>query len=176
MTTPDPRDHQTHPPEDPLAKIAVRQATLRFERGRRSKPASPALILQRTQSIHDGHSRWARQAGVALDYTLEDLRRFVQRKLSAAACPFCRQPLDAASFALTHKNPPLRGGRHALTNLIVCCETCRALKGMLDAHEFRELVLLLQTWPEPIRRHFLARFLAGRRRRPGPPPNPPRAA
>jgi hypothetical protein len=174
--TPEPRDHETRPPEDPLAKLAVRQARERFVLGRPMRQSSPALLLQRTQRIHAAHSRRARRVGVAVDYSVEELRRMVQHKLSAGGCPFCRAELTANSFALTHKNPPRRGGRHSLVNLIVCCKRCRAIKGLLDGQEFQELLLLIRNWPEVIRRRFLARLLRGRRCPRPRPPDPPQAA
>jgi hypothetical protein len=174
--TPDPRDHETHPPEDPLAKLAVRQARERFVLGRPMRQNFPALVLQRTQRMHEARFRRACRAKVAVDYTLEELRRLVRHKLSASGCPYCRAELTAKSFALTYKNPPRRGGRHALVNLIVCCKRCRAIKGLLDGQEFRELLLLLQTWPDAIQQQFLARFLRGRRRPRPQPPDSSRAA
>jgi 5-methylcytosine-specific restriction endonuclease McrA len=176
MPAPNSRDYETRPPEDPLANLAVRQARLDFQRGARLRPTSPSLLSRRTRQIHEDHGRRARQAGVKLDYSLVELRALIERKMSASGCLYCRRELTARSFAVTHKNPPRRGGRHALVNLIICCKRCRALKGMLDAQEFQELLLLTRAWPEAIRRQFLACLLAGRRRGPVPPPDAPHAA
>jgi hypothetical protein len=174
--TPDPRDHETRPPEDPLAKLSVRQARERFVLGRPMRQNSPALVLQRTQRMHETHCRHARRAGVAVDYTVEELRQLVQRKLSASGCPYCRKELTASTFALTYKNPPRRGGRHGLVNLIVCCTRCRAIKGMLDGQEFQELLVMMRNWPEAVRHWFVARLLRGRGRYGPRPPDSPRAA
>jgi hypothetical protein len=174
--TPDPRDHETHPPEDPLANMAVRQARIQFRTGRRVPVYSPTLFSNRLKRIHEKQSRLASQAGATIDYTVEELRQLVQRKVSASGCPFCRRELSKTAFAVTYKNPPRRGGRHALANLIVCCRPCRAIKGLLDGQEFQELAQLMRTWPEPIRRQFSVRLLRGRRRSGPFPPEAPRAA
>jgi hypothetical protein len=53
---------------------------------------------------------------------------------------------------------------------MACCRICRALKGPLDAQEFRELALLMDRWPKAVRRRFIARLGIGRHGK------PPRAA
>ena len=171
MSTPTPEPNDTRPPEDPLAEHALRQAARRFERGRRAPRSAPALLSERVRRIYDLHQRRAAKAGAVPDYRPDDLLRLIQRRL-AECCPYCRQTLTAASVAVTHKNPPPRGGRHALANLVVCCKTCRAVKGPLDGQEFRELLLVMCGWPEVVRRLFLSRL----RHTDRAPPDRPRAA
>jgi 5-methylcytosine-specific restriction endonuclease McrA len=166
-----------------LADLGVVQAERRFERGRQLISGGQLRFLRRTQRWYEAHKRCAFRAGIRLDYALGDLRRRVTRQLQGPGCGYCRATLTTATFALDHKVPPRRGGRHALGNLVLCCRTCYRLKGLLDWQEFRDLLQLTQTWPSPVRQNFLARLSAGSlpRRRgathvPTTPPDDPRAA
>jgi hypothetical protein len=171
MTPPAP--DETHPPEDPLGEEMVRDAARRFARGPRKYEGPFALLLNRTQRIYEAHRRRAIRACVLLNYTHVDLRGVIQRALCTRMCAFCGRELEFDTFAVTYKNPPRRGGRHNLANLMVCCRICRALKGPLDAQEFRELTHVMEHWPKVVRRRFIARLGIGRH---GQPPRPPRAA
>jgi hypothetical protein len=173
MSAPSPEFDESRPPEDPLGEFMLRDAERNLAHGRRKLHGPFTLLLSRSQRIYEAHRRAALRSCVLLNYTEADLRGLVQRALGARVCSFCGGELDFGTFAVAFKNPPRRGGRHTFVNLMVCCRICRALKGPLDAQEFRELTLLMNHWPKMVRRRFIARLGIGRH---GKPPQPPRAA
>jgi 5-methylcytosine-specific restriction endonuclease McrA len=114
------------------------------------------LFWQRTQDWFNAFKRQARAAGTCLTYRLEDLRTLVEKQLARPYCPYCQGPFTLATMALTHKTPIVRGGKFTYRNLEVCCPDCHLLRGVLDAQEYRELRLLIATWPRPVQTRFLA--------------------
>jgi 5-methylcytosine-specific restriction endonuclease McrA len=117
-------------------------------------------FLQQTRETFDSHQRRARAAGRCVSYRLEDVRALVEKQLALAICPYCRGPLDVATFVLDHKVPSVRGGKFTFKNLEICCRECHLFKGVLDHHEFRELLQLMATWPRPVQQHFRACLVA----------------
>jgi hypothetical protein len=164
------RPHETHPAEDPLARHAIRLARRRFQDGQKPQHSSPRVFHSRVERFFEALRRQAGRACIVLPYDVPTLRMWIERQLRKPTCPFCCAAITVADFALVYKNPPRRGGAFRLANLLVCCAWCRALKGPLDWQEYRELCLLMQTWPESIRHRFARRL----RRRPIP--GAPRAA
>jgi 5-methylcytosine-specific restriction endonuclease McrA len=165
-----PRSYDTRPPDDPLSELAVRQACRRPARP--SRPMTEARFASRTDRFYAAFRQRALRDGVRLDYSAAELRRRVTRLLRGPGCAYCRTDLEAATFALDFKNPPRRGGRHALANVVLCCRRCRVQKGLLDWQEYRGLLELFRGWPVPVRHWFLARLRAGARCSTGRPPRP----
>ncbi len=114
------------------------------------------LFLEQLNDCWQAQRRQARAAGICLTYSLEDLRALVEHRLVQGVCPHCQGPVTPTNFAIGHKVPSTRGGKFTLRNLEVCCRECAACKGVLDAHEFRELLLLVRTWPKPVQKFFRA--------------------
>jgi hypothetical protein len=115
-----------------------------------------SLLWRRTQEWFNALKREARAAGTCPSYCLEDLRTLVEKCLARSVCSYCRHPLTVTTMALAHKTPIARGGRFTLRNLEVCCPECQLLLGLLDTQEYRELRLLVATWPRPVQTRFLA--------------------
>ena len=61
---------------------------------------------------------------------------------------------------LDHKQPVVRGGTAALTNIGVSCGPCNGAKGPLNESEFRALIDLIRTW-EDKGRSLLIRLRGG---------------
>jgi hypothetical protein len=171
MNPPEPND--TRPPEDPLSEETLREAAREFAQGLHKHVGPFSLLLNRTQRIYEALRCRAIRACVLLNYTQLDLRGLIQRALRGQFCLYCGRELEYDTFAVAYKTPLRRGGRHNFANLMVCCRICCALKGPLDAQEFRELTHLMDQWPKAVRRRFIARLRIGRH---GKPPQPPRAA
>jgi 5-methylcytosine-specific restriction endonuclease McrA len=115
-----------------------------------------ALFWQRTQDWFHALKRQARAAGACLTYRLEELRTLVESHLARPVCPYCQGPFTVATMALAHKTPIARGGKFLFRNLEICCPDCLLLRDVLDAQEYRELRLLIATWPRPVQKRFLA--------------------
>jgi 5-methylcytosine-specific restriction endonuclease McrA len=124
-------------------------------------PSEWSLLLRRSGEQYESQKRRARAAGQCILYRLEDLRGLLEKSLAEAVCVYCRQPFSAASYALDHKLPVARGGRFSFRNLDVSCQDCNAIKGVLDSQELRELLIVVNGWPKPVRKNFLARLKAG---------------
>jgi 5-methylcytosine-specific restriction endonuclease McrA len=68
--------------------------------------------------------------------------QYVNMLLEIEACTYCQHPNDGSLvFSLDHAVPLARGGRHALDNLVPCCEPCNMAKGARSAEEFRAWLL-----------------------------------
>lgn len=118
------------------------------------------LFLEQIGTCWEAHRRQARAAGTCVTYGREDLRSLVDHQLAQGVCPHCQGPVTPTNFAVGHKVPSARGGKFTFRNLEVCCRECAACKGVLDAQEFRELLLLVRTWPKPVQRLFRAALAA----------------
>lgn len=119
------------------------------------------LFTKRTGRIFQNHRRDAREAGVWIDYDVAGFRRLVKRALDAERCPYCDLRLDVRNFSVDHKVPTSRFGGHSIVNLLVCCKDCNLAKGALDHVEWRQLMLAMASWAEPVRKHTIARLRAG---------------
>ncbi len=117
-------------------------------------------FLEQVRTYWEAHRRQARAAGICVTYDLEDLRSLVQHHLAQGVCPSCQGPVTPTNFAVAHKVPIARGGKFTFRNLQVCCRECAGCQGILDAQEFRELLLLVRAWPKPVQRLFRARLAA----------------
>lgn len=124
-------------------------------------------LLQRCREFYQDQKRQARARGRCVAYRLEDLHGLVEKHLPEAPCPYCHRPLTPARMALACRTPAGRGGRFTFRNVEVSCSDCLAVRGALDGPEFRELLLLVRTWPKPVQNEFLARLRAASQ---GPPP------
>lgn len=91
-------------------------------------PAFQANEIRRT------HVRKARVA----EFDDGTLTAAVVQRLFAEAtdCPYCGEAMHARDKTLDHVTPKSRGGRHSITNVLVCCKRCNASKGWADPYEF----------------------------------------
>ena len=117
-------------------------------------------FLEQVRTCWEAHRRQARAAGTCVTYDLEDLRSLVEHHLAQGVCPHCQGPVTPTNFAVAHKIPIARGGKFTFRNLQVCCRECAGCKGILDAQEFRELLLLVRAWPKPVQKLFRASLAA----------------
>ena len=124
-------------------------------------PSERALLWRRSSEQFQFHQDQARAAGKCLMYRLEELRDFLERSFANPSCPYCRRKLSVGTFTVDHKLPIARGGRFTFRNLEVACLDCRQTKGVLDSQEFRELLLVVHSWPRPVQKVFLSRLRAG---------------
>lgn len=123
-------------------------------------PNGQPSVAHQTAVAFEAHRQRARTIGVCPTYRLDDLRSLVEKHLTTTGCPYCQGPVTAANLAIGHKVPTARGGKFTFRNLEISCADCAALKGTLDFQEFRELLMLLETWPKPVRQQFRARLCA----------------
>jgi 5-methylcytosine-specific restriction endonuclease McrA len=121
-----------------------------------------STFLRRTSNIFHAQKRNAREAGVELPYSLEQLRELIQHALGEP-CPHCGEILKPSNVSVDHGNPTSRNGAHAIANLIVICETCNQRKGPLTTVEYSALLALMVHWPPPARQSVLRRLRAGGR-------------
>jgi hypothetical protein len=119
-----------------------------------------SLFWQRTRDWFDALKRQARAIGTCPTYRLEDLRDLVERYLVKPRCPYCQGIITVATMMLISRTPFARRGRFTLRNLEVCCPECYILRGLLDAQEYRELRLLVGTWPRPVQKRFFTSLKA----------------
>lgn len=62
---------------------------------------------------------------------------YVDVLLGAEACEYCGQPNDGTHpFNLDHRIPLALGGRHELSNLVICCEPCNRAKRDMPAEDY----------------------------------------
>jgi hypothetical protein len=122
-----------------------------------------ALFYLRAGAAYRLQRRRADCRGVPLPYDLFDLQALVRSRLGPSACPYCRGPVTAATFAVGPRVPADRGGRFALRDLVVSCGDCARARGPLDDREFRELMELTRAWPRPVQNDLLLRLRAGGR-------------
>lgn len=83
-----------------------------------------ALIQRRKQWFHEG------------DVTVEQLRELVVR--SRSRCHYCGvvvkcRCIPAEPRGFDHVLPRGRGGKHTISNMVVCCWPCNTSKGLKDA-------------------------------------------
>jgi 5-methylcytosine-specific restriction endonuclease McrA len=124
-------------------------------------PLTPAQALRRRcQGIYAAQRRRARADGAALNYDADDLAFLAEH---AKWCHYCRLPFALDQLAFDHVKPLARGGLHSVANLVVCCERCNRLKGLLDAPEFHALRLFLRDLHPAARQDLEKRLLSGSR-------------
>jgi 5-methylcytosine-specific restriction endonuclease McrA len=124
-------------------------------------PPTPAQALRRCcQGIYAAQRRRAKADGAALNYDADDLVFLAER---AKWCHYCRNPFALNQLCFDHKTPVARGGRHAIANLVVCCERCNLLKGRLMDFELTELLALLARLHPAARQDLEKRLLSGGR-------------
>jgi hypothetical protein len=102
----------------------------------------------------------ARGDGQQLDY---DTAALVRLARSTVQCAWCKMPV-AWDFHFDHVQPPSRGGKHCLSNLVVSCGRCNQLKGQLTGGEFMSLLTLLRQLHPTAAADLRRRLLAGGRR------------
>lgn len=118
------------------------------------------LLTARARRLLSDHRTRAKRDGVALDYTLADVRRLLE---SSPCCTYCGLPLSF-SASLDHRQPIARGGKHALENLSITCNRCNRLKSILTDSEFRQLLTFLESLHPAARGNLERRLLEGGRR------------
>jgi hypothetical protein len=125
------------------------------------KPLTPAQALRRLcQRIYAAQRRRARTDGVTLNYDADDLVFLAEH---AKWCHYCRLPFALDQLRFDHDKPIARGGRHAVDNLVVCCERCNLLKGLLTGFEFAFLLTFLSGLHPAARQDLERRLLSGSR-------------
>jgi 5-methylcytosine-specific restriction endonuclease McrA len=121
-----------------------------------------STFLRRTSNIYHAHKRNAREAGIELPYSLQQLRELIQQALGEP-CPHCGETLKPSNVSIDHGNPTSRNGAHAIGNLVIMCETCNQRKGSLTTTEYSALLTLMVDWPAPAKQSVLRRLRAGGR-------------
>lgn len=64
----------------------------------------------------------------------QDLAKIYEKQ--KGVCKYCGTVLRKNYFTLDHANPLSRGGKHTLTNLVMCCPDCNRLKHTRNTAEF----------------------------------------
>jgi 5-methylcytosine-specific restriction endonuclease McrA len=118
------------------------------------------LFMKRTSNAFHSHKKRAREAGVELDYTLDQLRDVVKEALGDV-CQYCGGPLTVMNWETDHRLPTSRGGQHALANIVIVCDGCNLAKGPISHDEFDALLDLLRTFHPLAKKNLLARLRAG---------------
>lgn len=118
------------------------------------------VFMKRTASSFSSHKRRAKEAGVALDYTLDDLRELVRDAL-VTPCPYCWRTMTAATFSCDHETPTSRGGSFSIGNVCAIDSDCNQAKGNLDAEEFALLWVALRQMSSDGRTNVIRRLRAG---------------
>ena len=114
------------------------------------------LLLGKAKRALANHRKAAKNLGVELDYTRDDLLTLLTE---ARQCTYCRMPLGL-DCEIDHAEPLTRGRRACrLDNLVVCCASCNRIKGMLDAETFRALHNFLKSLGNPIAESDIRRRL-----------------
>lgn len=123
------------------------------------KPLTRTQILRRRcRRIHADQRRRAQAEGAALNYDADDLVFMAERN---RLCAYCRCPLDFSCLRFDHRKPIARGGKHAIANLVACCDRCNRLKGRLEADEFAQLLGFLKFLHPAARADLERRLLCG---------------
>lgn len=120
-------------------------------------PTQADAILARARRLRHDHSTRAKRDGAVLDYSLHDLRELLAAN---RICTYCGQALDWTA-SLDHATPIARNGRHALSNLLVCCLPCQQAKGALSEPEYRRLLDLLDGFDPRGQTDVLRRLRSG---------------
>jgi hypothetical protein len=122
-------------------------------------PLTPAQALRRRcAGIYAAQRRRARADGAALNYDADDLVFMAER---ARFCHYCRMPFALDQLRFDHRNPIARGGKHGVDNLVVCCERCNSLKGLLTGFEYAFLLNFLSGLHPAARQDLERRLLSG---------------
>jgi hypothetical protein len=122
-------------------------------------PLTPAQALRRRcAGIYAAQRRRARADGAALNYDADDLVFMAEH---AKWCHYCRLPFTLDQLRFDHGKPIARGGRHAVDNMVVCCERCNLLKGSLTGFEFAFLLTFLSGLHPAARQDLERRLLSG---------------
>lgn len=120
------------------------------------------IFITRTYSSYRFHQKRAAASKVTLNYTLQDLRRWVNECLGKP-CWYCGTPITEKNYSCDHSQPISRGGKHNEENLFIICSRCNETKGPLTSTEFDQLKELTKTWEPVAARNLLARLRAGAR-------------
>jgi hypothetical protein len=122
-------------------------------------PLSADRVLQqrcRTALAH--HRALAAKDFAKLNYGLAELVELARR---SETCAYCTCPLSYG-FHFDHIVPVARTAKaHCLSNLCCCCPSCNALKGQMDAKEFRQLLAFLAGLDPRSAADLRRRILAG---------------
>jgi 5-methylcytosine-specific restriction endonuclease McrA len=125
-----------------MNKTQVKKLLVAERKSMRIKQKQSAF-LRKTNSIYQGMKKRAHEAGIDLNFTIEDLRGAIEKQLGRK-CRYCGSvPVTVANMAVDHKQPLARGGSHLKHNLLLCCKSCNWQKGILCADEFDDLLLAI---------------------------------
>lgn len=106
-------------------------------------------LMKRSQVIYSNQQKRSREfSGESLPYTLDQLRaQVIIPAICNPRCVYCGFiVISESSFQIDHRVPLSRGGRWALSNLILCCAECNAIKGLLTSDEYMALRTLVLDW------------------------------
>jgi hypothetical protein len=123
-------------------------------------PTPAQALRRRCQGIYAVQRRRAKADGVALNYDADDLVFMAEH---AKWCHYCRMPFALDQLRFDHGKPIARGGRHAVDNLVVCCDKCNRLKGLLTGFEYAALLSFLSDLHPAARQDLEKRLLSGSR-------------
>lgn len=130
---------------------------------RRKRMTLEQIFLKRSSSIYNGQKKRARDAGVLLPYTLDDLRGLIRRAIENKRCTYCCRELTPKNISVDHRIPLCRNGSFSFSNLFACDLTCNLAKGPLTEIEWREICHVTNTWTNDSRTNLFSRLKAGAR-------------
>lgn len=132
----------------------------------------------RANNFYENHrQRWRKKLekgmpkGVKLDipadqilpYTRIEFHSWLWKhiQLNAVLCPYCRAPMDITSMQIDHCLPFTRGGGPELSNQMVICKRCNAIKGPMTRHEYLILIEFLDGPAAAFRKSFEGYLING---------------
>ena len=75
-------------------------------------------------------------------------------------CFYCGEPITYSyQISIDHKQPVSRGGTHAVSNLAACCKHCNMAKGDMTEKEFKDLLIVCNSFGDGGKR-LLSRLVA----------------
>jgi len=115
-------------------------------------------------SAHKKRQQKAKHVRKEVDYTSEELWRAMLAGLREG-CEYCSCKLDEKTISVDHADPVSLYADFGWFNLRICCRRCNAIKGMMTETQFKDLKILISTWPEEVRQDLLIRLQRGARGR-----------
>jgi 5-methylcytosine-specific restriction endonuclease McrA len=118
--------------------------------------------MRRTYNIYRHQMERAKEKGVTLSYSLNDVREAVRARLdNAPTCCYCGGKLTAQNFSMDHVIPLDRGGSWDFSNTLFPCDACNRAKGVLTDTEFTGLLWYMGNWDAVARKSVIGRLKAG---------------
>lgn len=126
-------------------------------------PRKNPTFDRRTRNAIDSHRARAKDVGLHIDYSLDELRRKV-RDAQQLPCCYCGTELHDSNWSCDHAHPTSRGGSYAFWNIEICCTNCNTTKGALTHEEFSALLATMADWESRARMDVRNRLRRGARR------------